>query len=134
MNHGTITFANPAFTSIVGQSASELQGREIFELVDEGQGGPREPHGKPRQGFFSRINIRTVKGTKILEGNFHFIEERPGTSVALLRDVTDKVALERRLLRQNQDLAAVNLISKTLSSSIDLGGAPEARWPRCSRS
>ncbi|HNY64476.1 MAG TPA: ATP-binding protein [Deltaproteobacteria bacterium] len=121
MNHGTITFANPAFTSIVGQSASELQGREIFELVDEkgreDLASLTENHAK---GFFSRINIRTVKGTKILEGNFHFIEERPGTSVALLRDVTDKVALERRLLRQNQDLAAVNLISKTLSSSIDL--------------
>ncbi|MRR37300.1 GAF domain-containing protein, partial [bacterium] len=52
--------------------------------------------------------------------NFHFIDERPGTSIALLRDVTEKVALERRLLRQNQDLAAINLISKTLSSSINL--------------
>ena len=70
--------------------------------------------------FFARLNVDTRSGQKILEGNFHFIEDRPGTSIALLRDVTDKVALEKRLLRQNQDLAAVNLISKTLSSSIEL--------------
>jgi hypothetical protein len=37
----------------------------------------------------------------------------------MLRDVTEKVLLKKRLWRQNQDLSAVNSISKTLSSSID---------------
>jgi signal transduction histidine kinase len=64
--------------------------------------------------------VNTTKGQKILEGNFHFIEDRPGTSIAMLRDVTEKVLLQKRLLRQNQDLSAVNTISKTLSSSVDL--------------
>ena len=40
--------------------------------------------------------------------------------MAMLRDVTEKVLLQKRLLRQNQDLSAVNSISKTLSSSVDL--------------
>jgi PAS domain S-box-containing protein len=121
MNHGAVTFSNPAFNNLVGRSRDDILGREIFSFVDdkgkEDLSRLKQNHAK---GFFSRFNIKTQKGLKILEGNFHFIEERPGTSIALLRDVTEKVALERRLLRQNQDLAAINLISKTLSSSINL--------------
>lgn len=121
MSHGAITFSNPAFSSIIRKTKEELQGKDMLSLVDEkgreDLSSLKENHAR---GFFSRITMNTTAGSKILEGNFHFIEERPGTSVALLRDVTEKVALERRLLRQNQDLAAVNLISKTLSSSIEL--------------
>ncbi|OPZ60845.1 MAG: Phytochrome-like protein cph1 [Deltaproteobacteria bacterium ADurb.Bin510] len=40
--------------------------------------------------------------------------------IAFLRDITEDVALERRLLRQNQDLAVINLISEILSSSLNL--------------
>ncbi len=121
LNRGTISFTNPAFDTVMGRSPGELLGKDLISLVDERSREDldhlRDSYAK---GFFTRVNMKTARGVKILEGNFHFIEERPGTCVALLRDVTDKVALERRLLRQNQDLAAVNLISKTLSSSIDL--------------
>lgn len=118
MNHGTITFINPAFSTIVGKNRDEIEGKDIFGLVDDKGKEDLLPLTENfARGFFCRINVKTSKGIKILEGNFHFIEERPGTSVALLRDVTEKVALEKRLLRQNQDLAAVNLISKTLSTS-----------------
>ncbi len=121
LSHGQITFCNPAFTTILDLPVHEIIGKELFDLIDE-KGRKdlfllKENFAKT---FFARINVNTRSGQKILEGNFHFIEERPGTSIALLRDVTEKVALEQRLLRQNQDLAAVNLISKTLSSSIDL--------------
>lgn len=121
MSHGTITFSNAAFNHVVGMSAEEVQGKEIFSFVDEkGKEDLSSLRKNNAKGFYCRINARTPKGPKILEGNFHFIEDRPGTAIALLRDVTEKVALERRLLRQNQDLTAVNMISKTLSSSIDL--------------
>jgi PAS domain S-box-containing protein len=121
MNHGLITFSNPAFNAIMDVPVHDILGREIFELVDEkGRQDISVLNENFAKTFFARININTRSGRKILEGNFHFIEDRPGTSIAMLRDVTDKVALEKRLLRQNQDLAAVNLISKTLSSSIDL--------------
>jgi PAS domain S-box-containing protein len=121
LNHGNITFTNPAFATILGLKAEEVLGRDIFSFVDEkGRDDLEQLKDNYSKSFFTRFTLKSPKGTKILEGNFHFIDERPGTSVALLRDVTDKVALERRLLRQNQDLAAVNLISKTLSSSIDM--------------
>lgn len=121
MSHGAITFSNRAFTTMMGMSAEEIEGKEIFALVDEKGKEDLAPLKESyAKGFYSRINAKTPRGTKILEGNFHFIEDRPGTSIALLRDVTEKVVLERRLLRQNQDLTAVNMISKTLSSSIDL--------------
>lgn len=121
MSHGVITFSNPAFNTIMGMSVDDLLGRELSGFADEKGREELLPLKESyAPGFFSRFNVNTKGGIKILEGNFHFIEERPGTSIALLRDVTEKVTLERRLLRQNQDLTAVNLISKTLSSSIDL--------------
>jgi len=121
MSHGVITFSNPAFDSIMEMDAGQALGREMFEFLNEkGREDLKHLKQDSARGFFSRFNVNTPSGLKILEGNFHFIEERPGTSIALLRDVTEKVALERRLLRQNQDLAAVNLISKTLSSSLEL--------------
>lgn len=121
MNHGYITFANHAFTTIMDMSAEELLGRAVFDFINEEATGSLAPLKKKYARHFStQFSVNTRRGTKVLEGNFHFIEDRPGTSVAMLRDVTDKVLLERRLLRQNQDLAAVNTISKTLSSSLKL--------------
>ena len=121
MSHGVITFSNPAFITIMDLPVHDILGRKLFDFIDEKSRQDlsliKEKFAKT---FFARLNVNTSSGQKILEGNFHFIEDRPGTSIALLRDVTDKVALERRLLRQNQDLAAVNLISKTLSSSIEM--------------
>nr|HOO47088.1 GAF domain-containing protein [Deltaproteobacteria bacterium] len=121
MNHGVITFCNPAFNKIMDLPAHDIIGKEFISFIDEDDrhniAAIKESFAKT---FFARININTGLGQKIVEGNVHFIEDRPGTSIALLRDVTEKVALEKRLLRQNQDLAAVNLISKTLSSSIEL--------------
>ncbi|MGC9323214.1 MAG: PAS domain-containing sensor histidine kinase [Desulfomonilia bacterium] len=121
MNHGYITFANHAFITIMDMSAEELLGRAIFDFISEEATGSLTPLKKKYAKHFStQFSVNTRRGTKVLEGNFHFIEDRPGTSVAMLRDVTDKVLLERRLLRQNQDLSAVNTISKTLSSSLKL--------------
>ncbi|HHO75891.1 MAG TPA: PAS domain-containing protein [Deltaproteobacteria bacterium] len=121
MNHGVITFSNPAFNTIMDMPVHDIMGKELFSFIDEkARQDLMAIKGNFAKTFFARINVNTSSGQKILEGNFHFIEDRPGTSIALLRDVTEKVSLEKRLLRQNQDLAAVNLISKTLSSSIDL--------------
>jgi len=121
MNHGVITFTNPAFNTILDIPVHEILGKKLSSFIDEkGRQDLSAIKKNYSKTFFARINVNTRSGKKILEGNFHFIEDRPGTSIALLRDVTEKVALEKRLLRQNQDLAAVNLISKTLSSSIDL--------------
>ncbi|MCU0575589.1 MAG: PAS domain-containing protein, partial [Desulfobacterota bacterium] len=121
MNHGFITFVNPAFVDIMQNSPDAILGKAIFELVDEkAKEDLAALRRKTAKKFFSQITVNTSAGQKILEGNFHFIEDRPGTSIAMLRDVTEKVLLQKRLLRQNQDLAAVNSISKTLSSSIEL--------------
>ncbi|HPI91917.1 MAG TPA: ATP-binding protein [Deltaproteobacteria bacterium] len=121
MNHGFITFANPAFVDIMQNKPEEILGKSIFDLVDErGREDIAALRRKTAKKFFAQIAVNTKTGQKVLEGNFHFIEDRPGTSIAMLRDVTEKVLLQRRLMRQNQDLAAVNTISKTLSSSIEL--------------
>jgi len=121
MNHGFITFANPAFTNIIETGQDDILGKSIFDLVDDkGRNDLANLRKKYAKQFFTQIVINTTKGQKILEGNFHYIEDRPGTSIAMLRDVTEKMLLQKRLLRQNQDLSAINTISTTLSSSIDL--------------
>ncbi|HPC47265.1 MAG TPA: GAF domain-containing protein, partial [Deltaproteobacteria bacterium] len=121
MNHGFITFANPSFVNIMGMPLDAILGSPIFDLVDERSRESLAPlRRKSAPKFFTQVTVDTKEGQKVLEGNFQFIEDRPGTSIALLRDVTEKVILQKRILRQNQDLAAVNTISKTLSSSVDL--------------
>jgi PAS domain S-box-containing protein len=121
MNHGFITFVNPAFSNVIETPSDEVLGKPIFEIVDEKAREDLAPlRRKFAKQFFTQIIVNTKGGKKILEGNFQFIEDRPGTSIAMLRDVTEKVILQKRLLRQNQDLSAVNMISKTLSSSIEL--------------
>ncbi len=120
MNHGFITFANPAMVEIMQMPPEEILGKAIFDFVDDRAKNDLAPlRRKSSRKFFSQITVNTKTGQKVLEGNFHFIEDRPGTSIAMLRDVTEKVLLQKRLMRQNQDLSAVNTISKTLSSSID---------------
>ena len=121
MNHGFITFTNPAFVDIMEAPPEEILGKSIFDLVDQrGREDLAPLRRKKAKKFFSQVTVYTNAGQKVLEGNFHFIEDRPGTSIAMLRDVTEKVLLQKRLMRQNQDLAAVNTISKTLSSSFEL--------------
>ena len=121
LNHGFITFANPAFASIIEMGQDDILGKAIFDFVDDkGKNDLANLRKKFAKQFFTQIVMNIKGGQKILEGNFHFIEDRPGTSIAMLRDVTEKVLLQKRLLRQNQDLSAVNSISKTLSSSVDL--------------
>jgi len=121
MNRGYITFTNKAFTTIMNMSTSELLGRNLFDFIEDEAKTSLSPLKKKfARRFSTQFTVNTRAGQKVLEGNFHFIEDRPATSVAMLRDVTDKVLLEKRLLRQNQDLSAVNMISTTLSSSLEL--------------
>jgi PAS domain S-box-containing protein len=121
MNHGFITFVNPSFSDVMEMPSDEILGKPIFDLVDEkckeDLSSLRKKYAKQ---FFTQITVNARGGQKILEGHFQFIEDRPGTSIAMMRDVTEKDLLQKRLLRQNQDLSAVNMISKTLSSSLEL--------------
>ncbi|HOM29913.1 MAG TPA: ATP-binding protein [Deltaproteobacteria bacterium] len=121
MNHGFITFANQAFVDIMQVPITEILGRSLFDFVDEqGREALSPLRRKTARKFFTQVTVNTKTGQRVVEGSFQFIEDRPGTSLAMLRDVTEKVLLQKRLMRQNQDLAAINTISKTLSSSVDL--------------
>jgi len=121
MNYGRINFSNPAFNKIIDMPPKDIINKNIFDFVDESSSREidaiRENHSNE---IYTRLNINTPSGVKTMEGSFQFIEDRPGTTIAILRDVTEKIVLENRLIRQNEDLAAINMISKTLSSSLYL--------------
>ncbi len=121
MRKGVITFCNPAFAGIIDLPYASIVGREIFEFVSDKDIETLSPLKDDQiREFNATIEVMTSKGRKILGGKFHPIEESPGMTMAILRDVTEKVALEKRLLRQNQDLSVINLISETLSSSLEV--------------
>jgi len=121
MRNGRITSCNPAFSNILKMPDQEIVNHSLAEFVDKSDEDTLLPLKQDRiKEFVARVSIAAKGGDRILEGKFHPIEDRPGTAMAILRDVTEKVSLEDRLLRQNQDLAIINLMSETLSSSLNL--------------
>ncbi|MCD6571457.1 MAG: GAF domain-containing protein [Deltaproteobacteria bacterium] len=121
MRGGVITSCNPAFSNILKMPVEDIIGHRLAEFVEKGDEDTLLPLKQDHiKEFAARVNITTRKGRRILGGKFHSIEDRPGTAMAILRDVTEKVSLEERLVRQNQDMAIINLMSETLSSSLDL--------------
>jgi len=121
MRYGSITFCNKAFTDMLGLPLADILGHQIFEFFEAPMSGPLQilKHNNIKE-FSAVVTAKSPQGQRILDGRFHSIEENPGMSLAVLRDVTEKVALERKLVRQNLDLTVINMISETLRSSIDL--------------
>jgi PAS domain S-box-containing protein len=121
MRYGAITFCNKAFIDMLQLTLDEILGRQIFEFFDASQAEPLQilKHDNIKE-FATQVIANTPKGLRMLDGRFHSIQENPGMSLAVLRDVTEKVALEKKLVRQNQDLTVINMISETLSSSISM--------------
>lgn len=121
MRYGAITFCNKAFTEMLELSLDEILGRQVFEFFEAPLAEPLQilKHNNIKE-FSAQVTAHSPQGLRILDGRFHSIEENPGMSLAVLRDVTEKVALEKKLVRQNLDLTVINMISETLSSSIHL--------------
>lgn len=118
VKNGIVIYANPALGAMLQLPLHEIRGHHIGEFIKT---KTLDDMLTLRQEIPSRVQVETPMGTRVLEGRFQTLEDRPGYAIAILRDVTDKVSLEKLLMRQNQDLTVINLISETLSSSIDLG-------------
>ncbi len=121
LNKGIISFCNKAFTDMLGIPISDVIGKDFSEFVKLGEENNLVQTGNNGTVAFSvQITLDTSSGKKILDGRFHSVDNSQGMSLAVLRDVTEKVALEQRIIRQNEDLSAINSISETLSSSINM--------------
>ena len=121
LNKSIISFCNKAFTDMLGISMTDVIGKDFSEFIKLGEEFDLIQIGHNGTVAFSvQIALDTPSGKKILDGRFHSIDKSQGMSLAVLRDVTEKVALEQRITRQNEDLSAINLISETLSSSINM--------------
>ncbi len=121
LNKGIISFCNKAFTEMLGIPMAEIIGKEFSGFITPG--GENDLIQMSESGalaFSVQFSIDTLSGRKTLDGRFHSVDESMGMSLAVLRDVTEKVALEQRIIRQNEDLSAINSISETLSSSINM--------------
>ncbi len=118
---GIISFSNSSFASMLDMKPEMIVGRAIAEFLEGSDKQALDVLNDAKVKELSlQISVRTPNGKRVLDGRFHSVEDRPGTTIAILRDITEDVALERRLLRQNQDLAVINLISEVLSSSLQL--------------
>lgn len=121
LKRGLITYANRSFGDLLGRKSEELIGLEFLQFIDDRDHAPLSALSQDKVHELSiQVDIHTPTGLRVLDGRFHAIKDRPDTVIAFLRDITEDVALEKRLLRQNQDLAVINLISEILSSSLQL--------------
>lgn len=121
LKKGIITYANRSFASLLAMANESLVGRRFLDFIDERDHAPFNALSQDQVRELSlQVDINTPTGLRVLDGRFHAIKDRPDTVIAFLRDITEDVALEKRLLRQNQDLAVINLISEILSSSLQL--------------
>lgn len=121
LNKGIISFCNKAFTDMLGIPMIEIIGKEFSEFIKLGEEHDLiQMNHNSALAFSMQFSIDTLSGRKTLDGRFHSVDENQGMSLAVLRDVTEKVALEQRIIRQNEDLSAINSISETLSSSINM--------------
>jgi signal transduction histidine kinase/PAS domain-containing protein len=121
LNRNVISFCNKAFTDLLGIPMDDVLGKEFSQFIKLGEEYDLIQIGHNGSVAVSvQIALDTPSGKKILDGRFHSIENSQGMSLAVLRDVTEKVALEQRIVRQNEDLSAINSISETLSSSINM--------------
>ena len=121
LNKSIISFCNKAFTDMLGLSMADVLGKDISEFIKIGEEYDLIQTGHNGTVAFSvQFTLDTPSGKKILDGRFHSLDKSQGMSLAVLRDVTEKVGLEQRIIRQNEDLSAINSISETLSSSINM--------------
>jgi signal transduction histidine kinase len=121
LNRNVISFCNKAFTDLLGIPMDDVLGKEFSQFIKLGEEYDLIQIGHNGSVAFSvQITLDTPSGKKILDGRFHSIENSQGLSLAVLRDVTEKEALEQRIVRRNDDLSAINSISETLSSSINM--------------
>jgi len=121
LKKGLITYANRSFAELLGLASETLVGCRFLDFIDERDHAPLNALNQDKVRELSlQVDIHTPAGLRVLDGRFHTIKDRPDTVIAFLRDITEDVALEKRLLRQNQDLAVINLISEILSSSLQL--------------
>jgi PAS domain S-box-containing protein len=121
LNNSIISFCNKAFTDMLGIPIADIIGKDISEFIKLDREYDLIQLGHEGMVTFSaQIILDTPTGKKILDGRFHLVDKSQSMSLAVLRDVTEKVALEQRIIRQNEDLSAINSISETLSSSINM--------------
>ncbi len=127
MKDGKIIFSNYSFADLLNIDIEQIIGHKLTDFIaDIGNDALNAINYEQIKELSIQFKILTRKGPRILDGRIHSIEDRPGISIAIMRDITEDVALEQRLLRQNQDLAVINLISEVLSSSIQLKAVLES--------
>ena len=110
---GTVTFANPAAETLLGWRRGELVGREIAGAVDP-QGRGQRPNGMPEW-----VHLPRLRAGETLRIDEHVVSRRDGSpldvaltaspvlrdgavvgAVVVFRDVSDRKALEDRLVHQ----------------------------------
>jgi PAS domain S-box-containing protein len=121
LNNSIISFCNRTFTDMLGIQIADVIGKDFSEFIKLDKEYDLTQLGHDGTVAFSaQITLDTPTGKKILDGRFHSVDKTQGMSLAVLRDVTEKVELEQRIIRRNEDLSAINSISETLSSSINM--------------
>lgn len=125
---GVISFVNEMCTEILGFERSELVGKSILSLINM-----RKSKRITLEDIISRLadkNSITIElplikkdgETIITEANLtHYVVNGINMGFqAIVRDITQKRKMEEEIVQNNRDLALINFVSKSLTSTLDM--------------
>ncbi|MCX7748894.1 MAG: HD domain-containing protein [Clostridia bacterium] len=126
-DEGNITFVNDACTDMFGYDKLYLTGKNIMDLVDTKK--MTMPVQRIAQKLLSQksVSIRlslakkdgSVIITEAIFTNYIFNGVNMGLQ-ATVRDITRKRRMEEEIIQSNNDLAIINSVSRSLTSTLDL--------------
>ena len=125
---GDIVYVNPYFEEITGYSESEAIGQNprILKSDHQEQAFYQELWDTISSGnTWTGIFINKHKNGSLYHEEATIFPTRDATGevvnyAAVKRDITDRVQAEQSLQRRNQELAALNTVTRVLSSSLEL--------------
>ena len=111
-----------ARNEIVGRQIDTLIPVRFFQIHERGFDNLRMIKEFERSGrTIEVVGVKKAGAEFPIEISFFFLKkEKPYIFTALIRDITKRKEIERRIKRQNQELIALNSITQAISQSLDL--------------
>ena len=125
-SHGDITFANPACAALLGYTVEELVGLPWTRIVPQDQHGNVEAADERRaRGETDHYELEVMRqdGERVpvlISGGPRFQAGEHAGTLAVFTDITELKRAEERSRRRSEELAALNAVAASVTSTLNL--------------